>query len=130
MTNRAKDRLAKLREERSAQVDELSLVVADDGVRMRWWTWAGLRQNALWVAAIDAVAPHVLDELRAFDNFQIALRGDADRNSVEAAIREARRRFGPELHGVSPIVDDQALRGLKFAELLPLSMARQVLAQR
>lgn len=130
LTARAKDRLAKLRAERSSQVDELSLVVADDGARLRWWTWAGLRQNALYVAAIDAVAPDVLDELRAFDNLQIALRVDADRNAVEAAMRESRRRFGEDLSGVSPIVDDRALRGLKFAELLPHAMAQRVLAQR
>lgn len=130
LSRRAEDALARLREERRNQVDDLSLVVAEDDRRTRWWTWAGLRANARWVAAFDSVAPELLDELNAYDNLQIALRGGATAADVAAAQREARRRFGSELQGVHPTVDERALRSLKFSELLPEELARAVLSER
>lgn len=130
LSRRAEDALARLREERSAQVDELSLVVAREDRRTRWWTWAGLRANARWVAAFNAVAPELLDELNTYDNLQIALRVDATSADVAAAQRRARQRFGRDLAGVEPGVDDRALRGLKFNELLPGELARAVLSDR
>lgn len=130
LTERARKQLAKMRAARAYQVDDLSRVVARDEWRNRWWTWAGLRANARWVAAFDAVAPNLLDEVNAFDNLQIALRGDATAYDVAAAERLVRQRFGKDLAGAKPLVDDRALRGLKFNELLPEEMARSVLRAR
>ncbi|MDO5628748.1 MAG: DEAD/DEAH box helicase [Mobilicoccus sp.] len=129
-SRRATDALARLRDDRRHQVDELSRVVAEDGGRNRWWTWAGLRQNATWFAAFEIVAPELLGETSAFDNFQIALRGDVTAAALGAARRRAHERFGPDLAGVQPVIDERALNGLKFNELLPIDAARAVLAAR
>lgn len=130
LSRRATDRLATLRRDRRHQVDELSRVIVEDSGRVRWWTWAGLRQNARYVAALDAVAPELLDDTSTYDNLQIALRGDADAYVVTSAMRTARSRFGNDLGGVTPEVDNRALRGLKFAELLPIDLAHRVLMLR
>ena len=130
LTKRATDRLAALRRDRAHQVDDMSRVIVTEGGRVRWWTWAGLRQNARYAAALGAVAPHLLDESSNFDNYAVALSGDADHFAVEAAMRTARNRFGDDLADVTPAVDDRALRGLKFAELLPDDLARRVLGRR
>ncbi|WP_226347223.1 DEAD/DEAH box helicase [Agilicoccus flavus] len=130
LSRRATDRLATLRRDRRHQVDELSRVIVEDSGRVRWWTWAGLRQNARYVAALDAVAPELLDDTSTYDNLQVALRSDADTYAVASAVRAARSRFGDDLGGVTPAVDERALRGLKFAELLPLELAREVLGRR
>lgn len=130
LTARARDRLAELRDEYAPRVDRRHTMVVADASRTRWWTWAGLRLNATYVAALDAVAPDLLDETTAFDNFQIALRGDAGPYEVHTAMRRARECFGTELEGISPAVDERAVRGLKFNELLPDDLARAVLIGR
>lgn len=82
------------------------------------------------MAAFDSVAPELLDELNDYDNLQIALRGGASAADVAAAQRAARRRFGSELEGVHPTVDERALRSLRFSELLPAALARAILTER
>lgn len=130
LSRRASDALARFRSDRRHQVDELSHVVAEDDRRNRWWTWSGLQMNATWVAAFEVVAPDLLDETSAYDNFQIALRSDATAVDVGAAQRRAHERFGTDLAGVQPVVDERALSSLKFNELLPQGMAEAVLAAR
>lgn len=85
LTKRAEDRLATVRDERHRHVGAHARVVRDDGSRVRWCTWAGLRMNARLVAALDDIAPTLLDETGAFDNLQIALRGDASMAAVGRA---------------------------------------------
>jgi ATP-dependent helicase Lhr and Lhr-like helicase len=67
---------------------------------------------------------------RAFNNWQIGLRGD----TTAPALAEAKRQIGLLLKdqppSLLPQVDDRALRTLKFAELLPNSLALCTLAER
>jgi ATP-dependent Lhr-like helicase len=49
---------------------------------------------------------------------------------LRSALRAIRDRDGGTLDGMMPEVDEDALRQLKFAELLPPDLAQQTLAAR
>ncbi|MEX5296108.1 DEAD/DEAH box helicase [Kocuria sp. CPCC 205268] len=131
LTRRAQDRIADLREEYAHRVDRSgSVVTGQDDSRVRWWTWAGARANAVLVAALSDVAPDLFETTTAFDNFQIAMRSDAAGGSVFSALRTAQAKFGPELAGAVPETDEKAVRQLKFFEMLPPELSLRTVAER
>lgn len=131
LTKRALMTLDELREEYGHRVDSSgSVVTAREDSRMRWWTWAGARANAVLVAALSSVAPELFESTTAFDNWQIALRGDADPRAIARALRQARDNFGDQLDQVVAETDERAVRQLKFAELLPLHLSIRTVAER
>lgn len=129
LSERAVTRLGKLRETFASRVSEDSTVIAQEHVRLKWWTFAGARANAVLTSALGSVAPELLDEW-SYSNLNISLRSDATAVAVMAALREARRRFGDDLGRVVPEVNEQALKKLKFSELLPPQLALQTLSAR
>ncbi|WBQ04461.1 DEAD/DEAH box helicase [Kribbella sp. CA-293567] len=129
LSRRAVDRLANLRETFDPRVSNNATVIAEESSRLRWWTFAGARANAVLTAAIGQTAPDLLDEW-TFSNLNLSLRSDATAVAVRAAMREARSRFGEDLAGVVPEISQQALKKLKFSELLPPQLALQTLAAR
>ncbi|MGY1690374.1 hypothetical protein [Geodermatophilus sp. SYSU D01105] len=60
----------------------------------------------------------------------MTVRGDAAAGVVRSAVGEARRRFGDDLVDVEPTVSDDALKQLKFADLLPPDLAGSTLELR
>lgn len=131
LSKRATVRLASVREEAAGTVDVRGSVVSSwDRDQLRWWTWGGARANSLLGAALTEVSPGLVDELDRYDNRYLKLRGDASVGAVGAALREARLRFGDDFAGVQPSVSDEAVRQLKFAELLPPELAASTLAAR
>lgn len=130
LTGRAQDALADHREAERYTVAADHTVLASTADDLRWWTWGGAGANALLVAALEQVAPELLGEKLRFDNFSLRLRGDVDAASLGRALRQATSNFGGDLAGVDPLVDDAAVRGLKFHEMLPLDLARATLAAR
>lgn len=131
LTRRATKRLTLLREELAPVVDgSCSLVLAEGSGSVRWWTWAGGRANGVLAAALSAVEPGLVDEADRYDNRYIRLQGDATAGAVRSALSRARQRFGEDLVGVEPSVTDEALRQLKFADLLPPALASLTLGQR
>ena len=129
LTTRAINRLGSLREQYRHRVAPDASVVTEDDGRVRWWTFAGAGANAALTAALDAVAPDLLDQ-GTFGNLNIALRSDATAVAVGSAVRQARAEFGSDLVGVMPPVSEQALAKLKFAELLPPHLALGTLSAR
>lgn len=131
LTKRATERLALVRGESEPTVSaETSLVLSHDSGQARWWTWAGGRANGVLAAALSAVAAGLVDELERYDNRYVKLRGDATAGAVRGAVTEARKRFGDDLAGVEPSVSEEALKQLKFADLLPPDLANSTLGQR
>ena len=131
LSKRAVTKLGELREEYADRVSgDSTVMLREPNGRLRWWTWAGARANAVLVAGLMEVAPELLDESRAFNNWQIGLRGD----TTAPALAEAKRQIGlllkDEPPSLLPQVDDRALRTLKFSELLPSSLALCALAER
>jgi ATP-dependent Lhr-like helicase len=131
LTRRATTQLAELRERRAHLVDpDRTVLVQEGNGGARWWTWAGGRANAVLAAALARVAPSLLDGADRFDNLCLSLRPGATARDLAGALDSARRDYGVDLGGVQPAVDEQAVRQLKFAELLPPDLAHATLASR
>jgi ATP-dependent Lhr-like helicase len=131
LTKRATERLALARREIEPTVAEgSSLVLPHDSGQARWWTWAGGRANGVLAEALTSVGAGLVDELERYDNRYIKLRGDATPGAVREAVAQARKQFGDNLAGVQPSVSDDALKQLKFADLLPPDLASATLGQR
>lgn len=130
VTRRAVDRLETLREDMAARVWGSGTVLSAEDSRTRWWTWAGARANAVLVAALDHVKPQVLGDSVSYDNWQIGLRGDVTADELRRALELAFSELGGDLAGALPLVDERALKQLKFSEMLPPDMARATLALR
>ncbi len=129
LTGRALTRLETLRAQHCRRVEVDASVVAEEDGRVRWWTYAGLRANGVLTAALGEVAPDLLDQW-IFGNFHISLRSDATAVDVSAALRAATDLAGDDLAGIVAPVSANALKGLKFAEMLPLDLARATLSVR
>lgn len=129
VTSRSVARLDALRGQYAHRVGHGVTVACDDGGGVRWWTFAGARANAVLTAALGEVAPELLDQW-TYGNMHISLRSAASAAALASALHEARGTFGDDLAAVRPPVTEQALKKLKFAELLPPSMAIATLSAR
>lgn len=130
LTTRAVDRLATLRGDLTNRVWEGGTVLEREGAHVRWWTWAGARANAVLVAAIEHAAPELLGESIVYDNWQIGMRGDVSAALLRDALEVAARDLGGDLGVAVPLVDERALRQLKFVEMLPGQLATITVAGR
>ncbi len=130
LTTRAVDRLAALRGDLTNRVWEGGTVLEREGAHVRWWTWAGARANAVLVAAIEHAAPELLGESIVYDNWQIGMRGDVTAEVLRGAMEVAARDLGDDLGRAVPLVDERALRQLKFVEMLPGRLATTTVAGR
>ena len=121
LTQRATDRLAVLRDERSSLVHPGGNVIvrASDG-DVRWWTWAGFRANATLVATLSGIA----DPSQRFDDQHVRLREDLTPQMWRDGIADAADRL------CLPEVNEKALIGLKFSDALPKRLAVATLAAR
>lgn len=128
-SRRARDVLDRLRGDLASLVCEDATVLEQDAGARRWWTFAGARGNAVLTAALDAVTPGAVRD-RAPDNFSIRLAQDVGAQDLSRALAQARSRYGPDLAGVAPTVDQAALDRLKFSEMLPPRLATLTLGER
>lgn len=129
LSERAATRLRSVQEEYAPRVLDRASVICDEPSGRRWWTFAGLRINEVLAAALRSVSPHLSREGRV-DNWSLPLAEGVTSTEVSKALSDARERFGATLAGVGVAVDEDALKGLKFAELLPRQLAVQTLARR
>jgi ATP-dependent Lhr-like helicase len=76
------------------------------------------------------MAPDLVAGGDRFDNRALGLADGATSGGLRSALRAITDRDGGTLEAMMPEVDEDALRQLKFAELLPPDLARQTLAAR
>jgi SAM-dependent methyltransferase len=121
LSKRAVAGLAKLRDEdgHCAAAGATVVEVGEDDVR--WWTWAGGRGNATLAAAL----PQLVDEDGRIDNHSLRLRSDVTLAQLRAVVDATR-----EGEMAAPEVTEDAVRELKFGEILPPDLAVATLAER
>jgi ATP-dependent helicase Lhr and Lhr-like helicase len=123
LSQRAVKALADLRAQSGHRVWESGTVVERQDDELWWWTWAGGRGNATLAAALERIVD--MENGRP-DNNRIRLRTEADPSELRAAIDEV--MAGEDLPG--PVVTEEAVRELKFGEILPPNLATRTLAAR
>jgi len=84
----------------------------------RWWTWAGTAANR----SLQASLPGLIDPRQRIDEKSIRLLPDVTVHEFSAALADIEWR--------DPLVDTNALRGLKFSSALPDSLAKHTLGTR
>lgn len=121
LTKRAVAALGEAREDLLEYVHPGGTVVTRaSGGYLRWWTWAGHRANATLAATLDdVVAP-----AQRVNDCWIRLREDVGHQQWKQARADAPEQL------CLPDVDERAVKGLKFADALPLRLARATLSSR
>ena len=120
LTQRAKRILAEVRDDHLSAVHPAGTVITRVGEDVHWWTWAGYRANATLAATLS----HLTDSVQRFDDASLRMRGDLTLEMWKAGTADATERL------CLPDVDQRALAGLKFSEVLPERLATATLAAR
>lgn len=118
LSHRAVSALAAIRADCADRVRQEATAIDAD---RWWWTFGGARANATLAAAL----PTIIEDSAGYDNDRVRLCEDLP----PEALAEAVARLDPEREPVIP-VDENAIRGLKFAESLPPELATLTLAER
>lgn len=122
-SQRARTQLDEVRERFPWLTPESTVVVTSQDGGMAWWTFAGRNANA-------AIAPAVANRAQVqttSDNLVIEFERALPLEAVERAIEGLRSCETAEL---LPVVDPQALEGLKFSDCLPQELGIHLLAMR
>ncbi|MGJ6979251.1 DEAD/DEAH box helicase [Aestuariimicrobium soli] len=130
LSQRAAAALARLREQRADEVDATSTRVVQRESDARWWNRAGGRRNLVLATALARVNPELMDGKTSFGDAWIGLRAGTTMFMVQEALVLARLEFGAEFESLPIDIDDDALMGLKFSDLLPDVLARWELERR
>ncbi|GAA4256545.1 DEAD/DEAH box helicase [Dactylosporangium darangshiense] len=120
-SNRAVHTLAALRQQRASQTWADGSVVEAREDEHRWWTWAGRRANA----TIAATLPRAVVDGARLDDHMIRLRGDLTANELRQLVDAVDVGRLP-----APDIDERAVAGLKFSDVLPPDLAVATLAER
>lgn len=132
LTRRATEKLTELRAEYTAfvGVGESDVLLPHDRGRSRWWTWAGGRENARTLAALTRVAPELVGAMPTWDNYAITLDESATMPALRAALAEALELATEGEDMFAPLIDERALREVKFGDMVPEALLRAEVAGR
>lgn len=132
LTRRATEKLTELRAEYTAfvGVGESDVLLPHDRGRCRWWTWAGGRENARTLAALTRVAPELVGEMPTWDNYAITLDESATMPTLRAALAESLELATEGEDVFAPLIDERALREVKFGDMVPEALLRAEIAGR
>ena len=125
LSRRAVGALDELREKHefvTPESGECTYVVRDAAGRPTWWTFAGFAANS----ALATGLADVVDRDAPVGELRLRLRPDVD----AAALRGALKSRARELPRVRPVVDHEALQGLKFSAAVVPNLAEETLAER
>ncbi|MEV7603328.1 DEAD/DEAH box helicase [Kitasatospora sp. NPDC089797] len=121
LTKRAVRSLAEAREHFLEEVHPGgTLVTRASNGQLRWWTWAGHHANATLASTLSELTVPA----QRVNDCWIRLREDLTPQGWKEALSGAVDRIA------LPDVDDRAVKGLKFAEALPVRLAKATLARR
>jgi len=119
-SQRAKDALDNLRNEMTWVDDQSTAIVRDSSGETQWWTFAGLRTNAMLAVALG----DLVSATQVQDNLALPLRGSVRAEDVRQRLSEV------DVLKVLPPVSQQALDDLKFGSCLPQDLALAMLGRR
>jgi len=118
-THRAQAALADLRDRFGSDVSDAGTVIRRSKGDLIWWTWAGTATNR----TLHASLPDVVDPRQRVGDPSIRLRQDVSAEVLHKSLREV-----SDL--TLPVVNEQAVRGLKFSSALAPELAIQTVSER
>nr|MBM4732596.1 DEAD/DEAH box helicase [Prescottella equi] len=124
LTRRAVATLDDVRLQRADHVVDGAFVIARDGRDdWRWWTWAGAKANR----TLAAWAPDLVPPRQRIGAESLRLHSDLSVEDIRRGLAALRASGGERS---LPLVDKNALKGLKFSAALPEALARRTLSAR
>lgn len=128
VSDRAQRAIALLRESHAPNVDqEATVVVPRDGTWHTWWTWVGGRGNLTLATGLDELDPGLVAEEGRTSDLTLRISADAGPGRLRKALRQLN---DARLQGLQIPIEKEALRGLKFADLLPTDLAADTISRR
>lgn len=121
-SDRASERIEEIRQNYPWLDAENTVVVPATGGH-EWWTFAGKRANVAMAGVLSAI----LQDRCVADDLMIRWATSSDLDAMDQAIRQLKEM---DLSEIEPLIDDQAIEGLKFAECLPQHRAIELLQTR
>jgi len=122
-SRRARDGMAAIRAEYPWLPAEGTVIVAEPGGELAWWTFAGKGVNATLATALQAR----IEARVGHDNFAVKIEAAATPGDLEALITDVRSQPAADLR---PAIDPDAVAALKFADCIPPELAERMLQER
>jgi ATP-dependent Lhr-like helicase len=122
-SRRAQGRLADLRGEQPWVQAGGPTLLLRPAVGVEWWTFAGTRANATLAGELSRLCQGRV----VHDALSVTVEGQEGLPAVEQAVRNLAARPPSTM---TPLVEEAAVEGLKFAQCLPRELALTVLATR
>jgi ATP-dependent Lhr-like helicase len=119
-SQRAKDTLEQLRNEMAWIDDRSTTVVRDASGGVTWWTFAGLRANAM----LATVLGDLVSESQVKDNLALSLRDHVRAEDVQQRLRQV-----DAANVVAPVAPE-AIDELKFGACVPHDLVVEMLSRR
>jgi ATP-dependent Lhr-like helicase len=122
-SQRARDKLTELRQGFAWLTHDSSAVVGNSEGELTWWTFAGVGANATLSAALSEATQSQV----SFESFSLAFESHILPKDVERAISNLQQEGAGRY---LPLVDENAIESLKFADCIPTDLAIRILAKR
>ncbi len=122
-SRRAQARLAELREEHAFVHAAGPTLLSRPSSGVEWWTFAGTRANAVLAGELGRLGVGRVEH----DALAIAIEGREGQTDLVALVQELGQR---DPSSMTPVIEEDALEGLKFSACLPRELGLAVLAAR
>jgi ATP-dependent Lhr-like helicase len=122
-SRRAQARLGELRNEHTFVQAEGPTLLSRPSSRIEWWTFAGTKANAVLAGELGRLGVGRVEH----DALAIAVEGTEGQTDIVALVQELGKRAPASM---TPVVEEDALEGLKFSACLPRELGLAVLAAR
>jgi ATP-dependent Lhr-like helicase len=122
-SQRAQDKLMELREGFAWLMHDSSAVVRSSEGDVTWWTFAGIGANATLSAALSEETQSQV----SFESFSLTFESHLRPTDVERAISNIQQE---NARSYLPLVDENAIESLKFADCIPADLAIRILGKR
>src|SRR5205085_12561565 len=90
---------------------------------VEWWTFGGTRANATLARALSEVTRSRVEH----DGFSITLEARLSLDDIRHAVKDVRSQ---DVASLRPVIDQDAIEGLKFSDCLSDRLAIEMLEQR
>ena len=122
-SRRATEQMEEIRHEFGWLESDSTVVLSGRSGDVEWWTFGGTRANATLARALaDATRSRV-----EHNGFCLTFESRPSLDDVQQAVKEVRSQ---DVVSIRPVVDQDAIEGLKFSECLPDHLAVEMLERR
>ena len=122
-SRRATEQMEEIRHEFGWLESDSTVVLIGRSGEVEWWTFGGTRANATLARALtDATRSRV-----EHDGFSLTFESRLSLDDIQQAVKEVRSQ---DVASIRPVIDEDAIEGLKFSECLPDHLAVEMLEQR